>query len=498
MDEGRHSHIETREDARDPDVPEAAGRAKSYVFAAAVVVALALGAFGSQVPDGIMVLGAVPFAFVLFVLVLLGVALFHGHTLQVALGGALVITIYTAVFAPGFAWPTEQAHPGLWGHLLHEGEHTLLNLGGLLLGFSLLAKFFEHSGVPDNLSRLLPRRPLLGAFTLLAVVWVISSFLDNIAAAMIGGVMARSAFREKVTVGYVAALVAASNAGGAWSVLGDTTTTMMWLDGVSPLAVLRAMVASAVALAICGLFGAVQQTRVQAIDPPTGETKPIDRVQVMIVVLILAGAIVANFLFTGPWAGFFAGGPWYGVWAAILVGSLLRRPTWGELPGAAKGALFLLSLVWCASLMPVRALPPASWSTAFGLGFVSAVFDNIPLTKLALEQSGYDWGIVAFSVGFGGSMIWFGSSAGVAISKDFPEARHTWRYLKEGWPVVLAYVVAFFTMLLALGWWPQPKRDESAPGVPAAQARDAATERASLHARGVAADANGPAQRRWR
>ncbi|MFY0532079.1 hypothetical protein [Nannocystis pusilla] len=227
----------------------------------------------------------------------------------------------------------------------------------MLLGFSLLAKFFEHSGVPDNLSRLLPRRPILGAFTLLALVWVISSFLDNIAAAMIGGVMARSAFRERVTVGYVAALVAASNAGGAWSVLGDTTTTMMWLDGVSPLAVLRAIVASAVALVICGVFGAVQQSRVQAIEPATGETKSIDRVQVMIVVLILAGAIGANFLFTGPWAGFFAGGPWYGVWAAILVGALLRRPAWDELPGAAKGALFLLSLVWCASLMPVRALP---------------------------------------------------------------------------------------------------------------------------------------------
>jgi Na+/H+ antiporter NhaD/arsenite permease-like protein len=471
MDEVRQPNIETREDARDPDVPELAGRAKAYVFAAAVVAAGVLGALGSRAADGIVVLGAVPFAFVLFVLVLLGVALFHGHTLQVALGGALVITSYTAALAPGFEWPAEQTNPGLWGHLSHEGEHTLLNLGGLLLGFALLAKYFEHSGVPDNLSRLLPRRPLLGAFTLLALVWVISSFLDNIAAAMIGGVMARSAFRDRVTVGYVAALVAASNAGGAWSVLGDTTTTMMWLDGVSPLAVLRAIVASAVALLICGLLGALQQTRVQAIAPKSGETRAVDRVQLMIVVVILAGAIVANFLFTGPWAGFFAGGPWYGVWAAILLGSLLRRPAWGELPGAAKGALFLLSLVWCASLMPVRALPPASWQTAFGLGFVSSVFDNIPLTKLALEQSGYDWGIVAFGVGFGGSMIWFGSSAGVAISKDFPEARHTLRYLKEGWPVIVAYVVGFFVMLLALQWSPQAKRDEAAPGVPAAQAR---------------------------
>ena len=75
--------------------------------------------------------------------------------------------------------------------------------------------------------------------------------------------------------------------------------------------------------------------------------------------MILAGAIATNFLLDKPFVG---------VWAAILLGAFLRKPAWGELPGAAKGAVFLLSLVWCASLMPVKALPPASWQTAFGLG----------------------------------------------------------------------------------------------------------------------------------
>jgi len=58
--------------------------------------------------------------------------------------------------------------------------------------------------------------------------------------------------------------------------------------------------------------------------------------------------------------------------------------------------------------MPVEALPAASTWVALGLGFVSAVFDNIPLTALALQQGGYDWGFLAYAVGFGGSMIWFG------------------------------------------------------------------------------------------
>jgi Na+/H+ antiporter NhaD/arsenite permease-like protein len=435
------------------------------IYAVAVLAAIVLGFTGRRTDEGLFVLpgtfseAGIPFAFVLFVLVLLGVAFFHHYTLWVALAGALVITLYTAVFVPGKA---------LGAHFAHEAEFTILNLGGLLLGFALLAKFFERSNVPDNLPRLLPKKPLMGSFVLLAIVWFISSFLDNIAAAMIGGVIARTAFRGRVTVGYVAALVAASNAGGAWSVLGDTTTTMMWLQGVHPLDVAHCFIASAVALVVGGLLASIFQNRVQTIDPSLSvERKPIDGAQLLIVGMILTGAIAANFLFTGPWAGFFAGGPWYGVWAAILIGALIRRPAWEELPGALKGAIFLLSLVWCASLMPVKELPQPAWQTTFGLGFVSAVFDNIPLTKLAIEQDGYDWGMLAYAVGYGGSMIWFGSSAGVAISKDFPEARNTGRYLKEGWPVVLAYVLGFLVMFYALGWQPHPIKQRSGAQSPA-------------------------------
>jgi Na+/H+ antiporter NhaD/arsenite permease-like protein len=413
------------------------------VYALAVLAALVLGVTAERTDEGLVALSGsmnIPFAFVLFVLVLLGVALFHHYTLQVALAGVAAITLYTAIFVKGL---------DLGHHFLHEGEHTLLNLGGLLLGFALLAKFFEHSGVPDNLPRLLPKRPVLAGFVLLALVWILSSFLDNIAAAMIGGVIARHAYRGRVSIGYVAAIVGASNAGGAWSVLGDTTTTMMWIDkkqDIGALDVAHGIVASVVALLVMGFFASRAQHRVQPISRDVaGERKPIDGMQLTIVALILAGAIAANFLLERPFVG---------VWAAILIGALLRRPAWEELPGAARGALFLLSLVWCASLMPVKALPPASWQTAFGLGFVSAVFDNIPLTKLALEQGGYDWGMLAFTVGFGGSMIWFGSSAGVAISKDYPEARNTGRYLKEGWFVALAYVLGFFALYLTLGWQP--------------------------------------------
>src|SRR5687767_9040240 len=196
----------------------------------------------------------VPVDFVLFALTLAGVALFHHHTLYVALIGLAVITLYKLGFT-GF-----KTGPGLGGlarHMAHEWV-ILTNLLGLLVGFALLSKHFEDSKVPDELPKVLPDS-WWGGFWLLVIVFVLSSFLDNIAAALIGGTMARVVFRGKVHIGYIAAIVAASNAGGSGSVVGDTTTTMMWIDGVDPLDVFHAYAAAVVALVISGLVAARQQ-----------------------------------------------------------------------------------------------------------------------------------------------------------------------------------------------------------------------------------------------
>ena len=104
------------------------------------------------------------------------------------------------------------------------------------------------------------------------------------------------------------------------------------------------------------------------------------------------------------------------------------------------------------------------------MGFVSSVFDNIPLTALALKQGGYDWGMLAYAVGFGGSMIWFGSSAGVALSNMFPEAKSVGLWLRHGWYVAVAYVIGFFVMLAITGWHPTDKRGGALASKPAISA----------------------------
>ncbi|TKB91937.1 MAG: citrate transporter [Nitrospira sp.] len=399
----------------------------------------------------------IPFDFILFALTLLGVALFHHHTLQVALTGLGTIALYKLAFT-GFK--TGDGLPGLVSHLGHEWV-ILSNLLCLLLGFALLSKHFEDSHVPAVLPKYLPGQAK-GAFALLAMVFVLSSFLDNIAAAMIGGAMAHTVFRGKVHIGYLVAIVAASNAGGSGSVVGDTTTTMMWIDGVSPVAVLNAYVAAVVALVLFGIPAALQQNKYSPLMAYEPGGTHVDWGRVGIVGFILVAAISTNVYINLIHPEIADRFPFIGVAVALatLVSAPLRKPDWSLLPGATKGTIFLLALVTCASMMPVEKLPVASWQSAMGLGFISAVFDNIPLTALGLKQGGYDWGMLAYAVGFGGSMIWFGSSAGVALSNMYPDAKNVGRWVYHGWHVAVAYVISFLVLLAVMGWHPTPKRGD--------------------------------------
>ncbi len=395
--------------------------------------------------------GGIPIDFILFAATLLGVALFHHATLYVALTGLATITLYKILFT-GFK--TGVGVAGFVGHLGHEWV-TLANLFCLLTGFALLARHFEKSHVPVVLPKLLPE-DWKGGFMLLVMVFVISSFLDNIAAALIGGAMAHQLFKARVHVGYLAAIVAASNAGGSGSVVGDTTTTMMWIDGISPLVVVDAYVAAVVALVIVAYFAAKQQHAYSPIIKRSHEHTRVDWGRIFIVGLMLVFAVVTNITVNVKFPELASVFPFIGaaVWVAIILTIPVRRHDWELMPETIKGSIFLLSLVLCASMMPVEQLPPASWTSALALGFISAVFDNIPLTALALRQGGYDWGVLAYAVGFGGSMLWFGSSAGVALSNMYPEAKSAVQWVKHGWHVPVAYVVGFAVIMAVLGWHP--------------------------------------------
>src|SRR2546428_5294015 len=147
-------------------------------------------------------IAGIPIDFVLFALTLIGVALFHHHTLKIAASGLAIITLFKLLFSP-FAEGAGVA--GLIAHLAQEWV-LLTNLLGLLLGFAILSKHFEASHLPAWLPNLLPD-DWKGAFVLLVMIFVLSSFLDNIAAPLIGGPLSPRLFFRKVHIRYASPLV---------------------------------------------------------------------------------------------------------------------------------------------------------------------------------------------------------------------------------------------------------------------------------------------------
>ncbi len=219
----------------------------------------------------------------------------------------------------------------------------------------------------------------------------------------------------------------------------------MWIAGVPPGQLFPAIIPAVTALVIFGIPAAIRQQRYSYIAARGHSGTVVDwwRVSIVGVILLLSIStnVVVNLNFAAH-AGqfpFIGAATWVGIFAAVPV----RSSNWSLLPRSFRGSIFLLALVAAASLMPVEHLPIASWQTTLGLGFLSAIFDDIPLTALALKQGGYDWAFVAYAVGFGGSMMWFGSSSGVALCNKYREARSVVQWVRYGWWIMVAYVISF-------------------------------------------------------
>ncbi len=387
----------------------------------------------------------VRYEMIIFAAMLVGVAIFYTKTRQVALLGLVALCFFKYEFTDNFSVLTK-----LFGYTNEAGEFvkgswsTYLNLILMLPGFAVLASIFEHSRFPDLLPKYLPSG-LLGSMILLFMIFALSTFLDNIAAAMIGCTIAAAIFKGKVHIGFVAAICAAANAGGAGSVVGDTTTTLIWIYGKDPLVLAHAFLPAIVAIVIVAFFAGLQQKKYAAICTEIPDDVKVDKKKLLVVFLILAGAIFFNYTFELPAIG---------IWLAILIGLFITKINLKVAVDSYDSTVFLVALVFCAELVPIESVPDASILSTLAIGFVSAVFNNIPLTQLCLIKGGYDWPLISYAVGFGGSMIWFGSSAGVAVCDKFPKARSFMNWLRYGWHIPFAFVIGFGVYLLVLGWDP--------------------------------------------
>jgi Na+/H+ antiporter NhaD/arsenite permease-like protein len=297
---------------------------------------------------------------------------------------------------------------------------------------------------------------------------VLSTVLDNIAAAMIGGTILLSRYENDAPFRMLVGIICASNLGGAGSPVGDTTTVMMFVsnDPVVPTAqIFAAFVATIPAMILISLWAVRHDMKPQSAHPDValllhraddaapdtdaemGEDDIVylavgeeqKRIQWRMVMALLAvpGLIIGNFL-DQPGLGL-----WMGLGLGLLFGwtriSLLE--IWKALPGT----LFLCVLVATAELLPLEALKPqleylGRDTVAILMGLLSAWFDNIPLTAVCLQLKGFDWGLLAYSVGYGGSAMWFGSSAGVALGLLFKDVYNTKKWFSAFFVVTATYL----------------------------------------------------------
>lgn len=381
-------------------------------------------------------------AFGLFVLMLGGLLLFHHHKIPVVVLGfialaAIFIAQHDVVrFSQHFADP--------------HRSHLLLNLALMLPGFALVAHYFEHSGASHALARIIRSDALV-----LWTVFFLSTVLDNIAACMIGGTILLARYGQDAPFSMLIGIIGASNLGGAGSPVGDTTTVMLFVskDPVVPVtSIFAAFVATIPAMALLTMWAVRHnalpnghRTVADSLEDAShrlgeddagrghedvvalaeGETTPGIRWGMVLTLLAIPGLIVGNIMEQ----------PGLGLWAGIGLGLLLGRTTLNlrELWKALPNTFFLCTLVATAELLPLEEAKPflATLSRdgiAILMGLLSAWFDNIPLTAVCLQLKEFDWGLLAYAVGYGGSAMWFGSSAGVALCLLFKQVSETRRW----------------------------------------------------------------------
>lgn len=317
-----------------------------------------------------------------------------------------------------------------------------------LLGAMTIVEIVDaHQGfklVTDNITTRKPR-------TLLWVVGFITFFLSSVLDNLTSTIVMVSLLRKLVPPSEYrrllgAVVVIAANAGGAWTPIGDVTTTMLWIHGqISTVQtmkdlVLPSAVSLAVPLALMSLTSEVNGKGQESADVLASEQMaPRGR----LVFSVGIGALIFVPVFkalTGlpPYMGMLLGlGVLWILTDAIHYGESERQRL--KVPQAlsridTQGVLFFLGILLSVSSLEAAGLLrelanyldahiPSIELIAGSIGVVSAIIDNVPLVAATMGM--YDltsfprdsefWQLVAFCAGTGGSMLIIGSAAGVAF-----------------------------------------------------------------------------------
>ncbi|RXJ60026.1 sodium:proton antiporter NhaD [Candidatus Marinarcus aquaticus] len=364
---------------------------------------------------------------------------------------------------------------GLSLDLVHtEAQHLILEIAGIFFFLFVAMTYIEsliHMGVFDRLkynlvSKGYSYRKLYWLTGILA--FFLSPVADNLTTALILSTVLITIEREKkeFLVPGAINIVVAANAGGAWSPFGDITTLMAWTAGkgtftdffyIFPSAVLGYL-ATAVILA---RFVPDTQPDFDA----TKEVKPKmhegAKVVMALGIFTIFCAVMSHQVLHLPamWGMLFGlsllklyayslkkkfGSEHFNVFHSI---AKIENNTllffFGIL--AAVGALYFIGWLGLAVVVYNPDVLGPTWSN-IGVGFLSAIVDNVPVMSAVLKANpdmGLDqWMLVTLTAGVGGSLISFGSAAGVGVMGKLHGIYTFGSHMKYAWAILIGYIIS--------------------------------------------------------
>ena len=402
-----------------------------------------------------------------FVLAYLAIALEHPIRINKSASALLAAGLLWTVYAVAIGDPVRV------GHELDETVAATAQIIFFLMGAMTIVEVIDaHDGFEVITSRIRTRKLTTLLVLISFITFFLSAVLDNLTSTIVMVSLVRKLLdRQSDRLLFASMTVIAANAGGAWSPIGDVTTTMLWIGGrISATGIVEALfVASVVNLAM-PLFVVALRLRGQSfafgLDAGASERPAFERN--LMFALGLAGLI-----FVPAFKQITHLPPFMGIVVALgvlwLAGEILHRNKGPETRQRLTVAHALMRIdmssivFFLGILLAVGTLEHAGILAALAnwldqtigrldvivglLGLLSAVVDNVPLVAASIGM--YDvakypvdsflWEFIAYCAGTGGSILIIGSAAGVA-AMGLERITFLWYLRKISWLALLGYI----------------------------------------------------------
>ncbi len=406
---------------------------------------------------------------IIFVIAYAAIALEHpikiNKSASALLGAGLLWTVYSL---------TTNDHI-LVGHQLSESLASTAQIVFFLIGAMTIVEVIDaHNGFEVITSRIKTTKLSSLMWLVGFVTFFLSAILDNLTTTIVMvSLMKKLLDKQEDRLLFAAMIVISANAGGAWSPIGDVTTTMLWIGGqITALAIIKGLIIPSLVNLIVPLTLVTYTLRAKAIIAPIKQestnvlqTSDFERnimffMGLGVLVLVPAFKTITHL---PPFMGIL-----FGLGFLWLVGDLVHRNKDEEEKQHLTLAHALMRIdmssivFFIGILLAVATLEHshilnvvATWlDQTVGrqdmivtiMGLVSAIVDNVPLVAASMGM--YDiaqyptdsflWEFIAYCAGTGGSILIIGSAAGVA-AMGLEKIQFGWYVKKISWLALLGY-----------------------------------------------------------